>query len=55
MLEKERMASRDLAVILKELPQEERILAQGIITGMNLARQMRVAEANVEKNPPATV
>ncbi len=31
--------------------QEERILAQGIITGMNLARQMHSAEANTKKIP----
>ncbi|MCI8351868.1 MAG: hypothetical protein HFJ86_12015 [Oscillospiraceae bacterium] len=31
--------------------QEERILAQGIITGMNLARQMHSAEANTKKSP----
>lgn len=54
MFEKERVDSRDLAALLKELPQEDLILTQGIITGMNLARKMNADKSGEGQEPAAT-
>lgn len=39
MSEQEKRDSRDLALMLKELPKEDRLQVQGVIVGLKLARK----------------
>lgn len=40
MSEQEKKDSRDLAMMLKDLPKEDRLQVQGVIAGMRLARKI---------------
>lgn len=49
MSEQEKQDSRDLALMLKELPKEDRLQVQGVIAGMQLARKMSGPGSKTER------
>ena len=48
MSEQEKRDSRDLALMLKDLPKEDRLQVQGVIAGLKLARNLSTPDSKGE-------
>ena len=48
MSEQQKLDSRDLVNLLKDLPQEDRLQVQGVIAGMKLARNLSTPDSKGE-------